>query len=106
MLLYADEIGIRHALYGIHVGALDERPFALGEQLHALRRAVGALVVLTGEIGYCKHLVAFAELNIFQIYVVDGRFGKDCGYGCAELFLRHSLHIVAKQLSDVFNVYL
>ena len=91
----------RGAFDRIHAGALYKRAFAHGEQLHALRGAVCPLVVLACEVGDGKHGIVPAELHLFPVDVVYGRFGEYAGDGGFELFLRHALHVVADEQADV-----
>ncbi len=76
MLFDFSKLGKRYAFYGVHGCALYKRALLLRKKLHALRRAVGALVVLTRKIRNGKNLVVLGKFNLFEIDVVYGRLGE------------------------------
>ena len=93
------------AFYGINIGTLYERTLLLSKELHALRRTVRALVVLSGKVCYCKYVIAFGKSYVFKIYVIYRRLGKYARNGRLEFLFGNAVHIVAQKLADVFDGY-
>ena len=104
VLFDAGQILLAYTFYSIDIGALDEGALLLGEELNTLGGAVGALVVLTREVGHGKDFVVLAELNFLKVDVVYGRLGENRGYCSVELLLGHSLDVVADELTHILHL--
>ena len=101
MLFDAGKLFVGNAFHRDDARALDERARLFCQKLHALRRAVRALVVLPVEEGDRKHLVFFIERNLFKIYVVYGRLGKHVYDGCLELLFGKPLNVVPNDFAHI-----
>ena len=103
VLFDALELLVRHALDGDDARALDERAGLLRQKLHALRGAVGALVVLPVQKGDGEHLVSLADGELFPPDVIDGRLGKDVDDRALQLLFRQPLRVIADDFAQVLD---
>ena len=94
MLFDGGELFVRHALDRVYFGAFDEGARLFRQKLHALRRAVRALIVLPREIADRKYLIFLADPDSFQVYVIDGRLGKHRRNRRLQFRLGQPLHVV------------
>ena len=82
-----------HALKGVYGGRAHLGALALGEQLHALRRRVGALVVLAGQVLHGEHMLA--HIGQLRAHGVTVGLGEHYAAGALQLLARKALHVVA-----------
>ena len=94
--------GGQPALQQIHLRRADERTGAAGNELHALRSGIGALVKLAGQIlGGENRAVGLRQT--FQ-HVVDLRLGEHGGDTLFQHVRRHALYVVAVDDAHVFDL--
>ncbi|MPN36940.1 hypothetical protein SDC9_184452 [bioreactor metagenome] len=91
------ELVSRHAFDEINFCKTHIRAFLARQQLHALRRAVCALVVLAGQIFHSKHTIAFFVRHILTRHRIDRRFAEHiCDRGL-KILIVNTFHVVAVQ---------
>ena len=104
VLFYGGKLFVRDSFHRVHLRAFDEGTRLFREKLHALRRAVRALVVLTRQKTDGKYFIAFGNFHGFQVYVIHGRFGKDRAERRGELRLAQSLHVVSQNQTEILRI--
>ena len=91
------EIAIEH----IQPRGFHHRPLALESQLHALRGAIRALVVLAGQIFHREHKIPV--VRVIRRGVIELRLGKNGAHRAVEQILLRALHIVAVEQAQAFQ---
>ena len=104
VLFDGGKLFVRNAFHRVHLRAFDEGTRLFREELHALRRTVRALVVLTRQKTDGKYLIAFGNFHGFQIYVIHGRFGKNRAERRGEFRLAQSLHVVSQNQTEILRI--
>ena len=91
------------ALYRDHTGRGHTGALALGEQLHALRGRIRALVILAGQILHGKHTVPLGERHILGIHVIHVGFAEDGAAGLFKFLRLQPFHIITIIQTQIGN---
>ena len=100
-MLYAVKLVAVYAFKRVYGCGAHLRPVALGEQLYALRRRIGALVILTGQIFHRKRICQFGQSVAYRIAVGFGEHYAPCAL---KLVALNALYIVALKYSYASQV--
>ena len=105
-----DQVGLdalqvfgRGAAYHEGAGRGDDRAFAAGDDLEALRGRIGALVELAGQELDREGRLMGGEREAFFRHVVDGRLGEDRRDRLADGGLRGALDVVTLEDAEAFQ---